>query len=312
MAKTNIGLVAYAESKLHVPTMYMLGGIGRLLTNAMVDARIAKGDQHTKRNELIIRSGVGKAYAYDCNALMKCYLWEQSLGVIKYDSKSDLGSTSLYNLSKRKGKMASMPDLLGLLVWTADLGHVGVYVGKKNGVRQYIEATPAWNAWGVTTSADKDHPEGHNRTWTFWGEYHLIDYIKEQPKPDPKPLKVGDKVKWSGFVYRDSMGGGRGRKYPLRNGTITIFNKNPYGVHIDKLGWIAPSQIEGQQPVETTFKVGDVVQIKQTAQRYVTGQLIPKKIKDRHRHTIMEITKDKKRILLREIYSWVYAEDITK
>lgn len=183
MAKTNLGLVAYAQSKLTQPTMYMLGGIGRMLTHAMVDARIAKGDRHTKANELIIRSGVGKAYAFDCNALMKGYLWESAPGVIHYNSAQDMGSTTLYNRSKVKGKMASMPDVPGLLVWTADLGHVGIYVGKENGVNQYIEATPAWNAWGVTTSADKNHPKGHNRTWAFWGEYHLIEYVKETPKP---------------------------------------------------------------------------------------------------------------------------------
>lgn len=182
--KNNLELVKYLKSKLELPTIYMLGGIGRMLTNAMVDARIAKGDKHTKTNEKIIRAAVGKAYAFDCNALAKASQWEISPGVIKYDAKIDLGSKSLYNLSKKKGPINTMPDLPGLIVWTADLGHMGFYIEKKNGINQYIEATPAWKAWGVTTSADKDHPQGHNRKWAYWGEYHLIDYVQQVQKPD--------------------------------------------------------------------------------------------------------------------------------
>ena len=180
--KTNIGLVEYAKELLTRETIYILGGLSRPLTASMIDSRISRGCQHTIRNESRIRQGIGK-FAYDCNAIMKCYLWEISPGKINYDANQDLGSRTLYNLSREKGNISDMPDIPGLLVWTNDLGHVGVYVGEKDGVKQYVEATPAWGAWGVTTSADKDHPQGHNRKWTFWGKYHLIDYI-EEPKPE--------------------------------------------------------------------------------------------------------------------------------
>lgn len=199
MAKTNLGLVEYAQSKLSLPTIYMLSGIGRKLTHAMVDARIKKGCKHTIANEKTIRAGVGK-YCYDCNALFKGYIWETSPGVIMYKAEHDLGTRSLYDRSKVKGPIATMPEVLGLIVWTADLGHVGIYVGQKNGINQYIEVTPAWNAWGFTTSADKNHPQGHNRKWAYWGEYHFVEYIKPK-KADYHTVVKGENLTKIAAMY---------------------------------------------------------------------------------------------------------------
>lgn len=313
MVTNNLELVKYLKSKLELPTMYMLGSVGRMLTHAAVDARIAKGDKHTIANEKIIRAAVGKAYSFDCNTLAKASKWEISPGVIKYDAKIDLGSKSLYNLSKKKGPTSTMPNMPGLIVWTADLGHMGFFIEKKDGINQYIEATPAWGAWGVTTSADKNHPKGHNRKWAYWGEYHLIDYIKEEVKPIPGELKVGDQVTWAGYLYKDSYGGGRQAKYLERKGTVTILNNNPYGVHIDKLGWISRSQIMDlsndtqTEPSKVTFKVGDKINI--IGSHYATGQKIPAWVK-KDKHTVREVYKDK--LLLKEIYSWVFMKDVKK
>ena len=202
MTYTNEGLVKFVISLMSMPrgTVYILGGIGRALTEHMIQERIKKGCAHTIRNQNTIRAKIGN-YAYDCNAIIKCYLWQTAPGVINYNRPvgSDLGSTQLYNLSREKGVMSTMPDIPGLLVWTKDLGHVGVYVGKVNGIRQYIESTPAWNAWGVTTSADKNHPKGHNRQWAFWGKYHLIEYIT----PPAKPV---DPIKAYTIVRGDTLG----------------------------------------------------------------------------------------------------------
>ena len=206
--KTNLGLVEYIKSKLSLPTVYMLSGIGRVLLTSEVNNRVPTC-AHTRANATLLRSksiarrtdasnrAIPKPhltipnahYCFDCVGLIKGYLWETDLGVITYNMPrgSDQNVRGMYASATSKGALSTMPDIPGLLVFTADLGHVGIYIGKKDGINQYIEATPAWNAWGVTTSADRGHPQGHNRQWATWGKYHLINYIEP-----PKPVESGD------------------------------------------------------------------------------------------------------------------------
>lgn len=275
MIKNNLELVNYVNSLLSRKTIYMIGGIGRVLTEANIQASIARGYTHTAQNITRIRKGIG-SYAFDCNAIIKVALWETAPGKINYNvpAGSDLGSKTLYERAKKKGKMTTMPNVLGTLVFTADLGHVGVYVGMKNGVRQYAEATPAWDAWGVTTSADKNHPQGHNRTWTYWGYYHLINYI-EAPSPAEPALPpsgegtfpkyiVGDRVVVSGKLYRQSNAAAAAGSISNRKTTVTRFAKgalHPYNTTGD-LGWMDEKDIalEKGVTVPADFKVGDQIQ----------------------------------------------------
>lgn len=66
------------------------------------------------------------------------------------------------------------------------------------------------------------------------------------PNPGPKPtgnIKVGDTVQYSGRVHADSNGNGAGANV---SGTykVTIRNTNPYGVHLDQLGWVKPEFVK--------------------------------------------------------------------
>lgn len=54
-------------------------------------------------------------------------------------------------------------------------------------------------------------------------------------------MRVGAKVKYSGPLYRDSNGGGKGKTV---NGTYTVkyyYTGRKCGVHIDGLGWVPES-----------------------------------------------------------------------
>ena len=64
------------------------------------------------------------------------------------------------------------------------------------------------------------------------------------------------------------------------------------------------------QPAQTPdFKTGDTVQVKQTAQRYATGQYIPAWVKN-NKYKIIQVGREK--VLLGTINSWVYEADINK
>ena len=66
MKKTNIGLVDYAKSKLTLPTIYMLGGFGRKLTQANIDRRVKELKcSYTINNLNTIKAGIGR-YCFDC------------------------------------------------------------------------------------------------------------------------------------------------------------------------------------------------------------------------------------------------------
>lgn len=52
-------------------------------------------------------------------------------------------------------------------------------------------------------------------------------------------MRKGAKVKYSGYVYADSYGNGRG-SYVSGTYSVTIYNSNPYGAHLNGLGWVKP------------------------------------------------------------------------
>jgi len=174
--KTNIGLVEYAKSKLDLPTIYMLSGFGRILTEAAVVNRIKNVKcAHTIRNQSIIRQGIGK-YCFDCVGLIKGYLWEQKPGIVKYNipAGSDQNVGGMYRSCVKKGSIHTMPNIPGLLVFTGNFGHVGIYIGMNEyGQREYIEATPGLGIWGVGKTNDEI------RIWSYWGMYNLIEYIDD-------------------------------------------------------------------------------------------------------------------------------------
>ena len=129
MAKTNLGLVEYVKSKLGLKTIYMLGGFGRILTQTMIDRRINMGCPHTIRNLATIKEGIGR-YCFDCVGLIKGYLWEISPGRVDYNipKGSDQNVGMMYNSCTQKGVLMSMPDILGLLVFTKEIGRASCWV----------------------------------------------------------------------------------------------------------------------------------------------------------------------------------------
>lgn len=95
-----------------------------------------------------------------------------------------------------------------------------------------------------------------------------------KPTPTPKPttsIKKGDTVRYSGHVYADSSGKGRGIKV---NGTFkaTIVNNNKYGIHIDNLGWAEKSKVtKVTSSASTKIKAGDNVKVVNNVQ-YTGGR----------------------------------------
>ena len=159
MAFTNSGLVAYCKQALLKKTAYMWGGIFRTVTEDYINqvAKMYPAQYPTSRKNKL-KNLIGKGcYGVDCVGLVKSYYWG-GIGSPNYSGSTDYGVGTMYNAAKTKGKIASFPKTEGLLVMTADFGHVGVYVGND----KVIESTLSGRGDGVVQtnfSAVK---------WAYW------------------------------------------------------------------------------------------------------------------------------------------------
>ena len=163
MQKTAKGLVEYALAQLGRP--YWYGTFGQAICKALYDQ---KKRQYPQRYEWEYTPAAEGKKGHDCVGLYKGYLWcnDPQDGNPVYNKAQDLSANGLRNACKTKGKMATMPEIPGLLVFFD--GHVGVYVG--NG--EVVEARS--RRYGVYKSKLAERP------WTEWG--YAPDIIYEEPE----------------------------------------------------------------------------------------------------------------------------------
>lgn len=140
--------------------------------------------------------------------------------------------------------------------------------------------------------------------------------VKVDESKNTTKRKVGDMVTING-VYTSSSSTKK-LTPAVRKGMITRIipgAKNPYLLNNGNIGWVndscittaSSSQAIATNNAATSIKVGSKVTLLSSATKYATGQAIPSWCKNR-RYTIMQIKSD--RVLLKELYSWVYKKDI--
>ncbi|MDD3064509.1 MAG: peptidoglycan-binding protein [Massilibacteroides sp.] len=173
--KTNKELVTFAKKALAEKWNYTYAHYGQVVTAASIESAAGRfPKQYTAAYKKRTYRGrldgdgdaVGKRGA-DCIGLIKGFLWWQGDDKNpKYDRDTDVNEAGMLQRSKVKGKIDTMPDKEGILVYYS--GHVGVYVG--NG--KVIEARGV--DYGVVETNLKD------RKWTDWSECPYVDYIAEE------------------------------------------------------------------------------------------------------------------------------------
>lgn len=161
MSKTNVGLVNYAKAQIGKP--YWYGTFGNTATEALLESKKAQYPSHYQYSRMSkYKSQIGKR-VHDCVGLIKGYLWSDSpTSAPKYKSSQDVSANGMLKVCTEKGKIATIPEIPGVLVFLD--GHVGVYEG--NG--KVIEAR-GFN-YGVVRTNLKDRP------WTNWGKCPWIIY----------------------------------------------------------------------------------------------------------------------------------------
>jgi cell wall-associated NlpC family hydrolase len=172
---TNDGLVKHAEKALGLKTRYMWGGILREITPAYIDQlRNIYGNQSgtgytAERWNSLLKVANKGVYGVDCVGLVKSYYWsgkkDGGVGSPKYDGATDCNATAMYNKATVKGKIDTLPERPGVIVFCKSHPHVGIYVG--NGYT--IESTLGSRGDGVV----KRKLDG---LWEYWFECPFIEY----------------------------------------------------------------------------------------------------------------------------------------
>nr|DAK79858.1 MAG TPA: protein of unknown function (DUF3597) [Caudoviricetes sp.] len=158
MSKTNKGLVEYCKAQLGNP--YWYGCFGQISSRQLY---ATKKKQYPSQYEWSYpKKQIGKR-VHDCVGLIKGYLWSETpTSKPKYKNSQDVSANGMYDKCKSKGKINTMPDEPGVLVFMEN--HVGVYIG--NGY--VIEARG--HAYGVTKTKLSE------RKWKKWGKCPWIEY----------------------------------------------------------------------------------------------------------------------------------------
>jgi peptidoglycan hydrolase-like protein with peptidoglycan-binding domain len=110
----------------------------------------------------------------DCVGLIKGYYWAKDDGTQVYglDGRLDKGADGMFSVAKVKGKISTLPEIPGLLLYSP--GHVGVYVGGG-----YTVEARGFNYGVVKTKVSQ-------RSWSYWYQCPYIDYLTEESPTQPE------------------------------------------------------------------------------------------------------------------------------
>ena len=170
MKKKASDLVKYCIAQIGRP--YWLGGFGQKADKDLYEQnknRLKYGPW-----EGDYEKAVGQK-VHDCCGLVKGFCWTDGpdipwrAGQYSINGLPDWGVAEQYENCTKKGGISSMPELPGLLVFTKNMSHMGVYIG--NG--EVVEARG--HAYGVQRNNLKD------RNFALWGRLDCcIEYDTEK------------------------------------------------------------------------------------------------------------------------------------
>ena len=190
--KDNIGLVEWAHKFIGHP--YWFGTFGQVANENLLQNRRNAYPSHYRNNRLsTYRSHFGEQ-VFDCSGLIKGYLWYQN-GTIRYNGATDFSADRMLAISSRKGKINTIPDILGVLVHFR--GHVGIYVGDGNviearGFEHGVVKRPlnqgAWVDWSMPNFIEykegaimaRFYERQEEQEWMTKGGHENIDKLAER------------------------------------------------------------------------------------------------------------------------------------
>ena len=167
MAHTAAGLVSHAKAQLG--QIYWYGTFGQAPTTDLLEQKRRQYPQYytQARVDYAKKYQVGKqgARVFDCAGLVKSYwMMETPTAKPKYLAQYDKSAAGLKAECGERGKIASLPEEPGLLVFIGGT-HVGAYTGNgrvaeargySHGVVETKLKERAWDTWGRLDWLEKE------------------------------------------------------------------------------------------------------------------------------------------------------------
>lgn len=217
----------------------------------------------------------GKPTDSQCDVLSNCVgyacgRFNEIIGAMKYPALN-CNAENFIERAKRLGlNVVSYPTLGGIMVWQKGktlsgndgAGHVAVVEKIIDGNTIYTsESGYGGSAFWNSTRKNSNGRWGLGNSYTFRGciinpvigDVHYVAPVEPTPTPSTTNFKVGDKVKFTGVLYRDSAGNGAGQSRKNLEATIYLVKpgaKCPYNIN-NGLGWVKANSLS---PIGNTDK----------------------------------------------------------
>jgi len=186
---TNLHLVAWMIAAHVAKVVYWYGTCFYECTKSLYTR---KKNQYSKYYTSARESGymadiaAGKMCA-DCVGIIKGFFWTggdpNGKNVYEANNCPDRSANGLFSLCKETGKISTIPDIPGLVVWRD--GHIGVYIGDG----ETIELK------GFAYDCERN--DVGDGSWTHWGKLppSMMNYVTDGASvPAPAKLKLGDRL----------------------------------------------------------------------------------------------------------------------
>ena len=174
-------LAEYCERVYKAGWVYWYGTYGKRCTESLYKSKKSQYPSHytAARADGYKRDIAEGRWCADCVGLIKSFFWKGGdIGAEpKYASNHcpDTSANGMISLCSQTGKISSIPDEPGLVVWHS--GHIGVYVGGG-----YVVELMGFNY-------DCKRRKVSAGTWTKWGRLpsSMITYGAVVAEPEPEP-----------------------------------------------------------------------------------------------------------------------------
>ena len=193
----------------------------------------------------------------DCNVLANCvgYAYGRFNEIGEYGYCKYLAPVNAENFMDYKGscQVGQTPKAGAVMVWEG-LGSLAGHVAIVEKVISNEEVYTSESGWGSSTPFWNSTRRKGSGNWGAGSSYRFKGFIynpavPDEPTPEPQPTglkyKVGDKVKFTGVLYRDSYGNGAGQSRTNLDATIWLVNpkgSHPYNIN-NGLGWVRESDL---------------------------------------------------------------------